>query len=118
MKKIILLLITVFLLLSIIQYAGAFDPPLSGTLKKGTCKKDFSVNGVTVFFGPYRYIRSTIALFDYDGDGDDTETIYKELIGLVGEEVTLEGWYKDTDFFNVFTINGLLYRETGPPPWT
>ncbi len=116
MKKIILLLITIFILLSMTQYAGAYQT-ISGTLEKGTCKKDFSIDGVTVFFGPYRYTKSTIALFDYDGDGD-IETIYKELVGLVGEEVSLGGWYKDTDFFNVFTINGLLYRETGPPPWT
>ena len=115
MKKMILLLITVFSLLSITQVVGAGDyETLTGVLEHSGNKifeieieEDVIVN---INFGPYKYIRTTTALYNYDGVGD-IETIYKELMGLVETEVTLGGVYKNNDqCFYVHTINGLDYR--------
>lgn len=110
MKKMILLLITVFSLLSITQIigAGSYEILTGELIHSGG--KIFVVEGVNINFGSYKYIRTTTALYNYDGD-DGNEIIYDELIGLVETEVTLGGVYKNNrQCFYVHTINGMEYR--------
>jgi hypothetical protein len=89
---------------------------LTGTLSK--VGNVYFVNGTEADFGPLWYITRTTASHDYDGDGV-RETIAAEIDGLVGSVVTLEGEYGRYGDFDVYTINGMFYRDTagGPPPW-
>jgi len=77
---------------------------------------NFFIGEVELHFGPNWYITSVIAAEDYDGDGEE-ELVIDELIGLVGTEVTVEGYMQSEDWMSVFTINGMVYREPGQPIW-
>jgi len=59
---------------------------------------------------------SAMSAVDYDQDGE-IELVIDELLGLVGNEVTVEGHYQSDDWMSVFTINGEIYREPGSPIW-
>lgn len=122
MKRKILLLITVFSLLSMAQIVGAIDSE-TGILEIDEDGK-FYIGTLKINFGPNKYIKTTTALFDYDLD-TKIELIYNELLGIVekgedGYEVTLGGVKRinpEEDCFIVFTINNLLYREPKNGPW-
>lgn len=88
---------------------------LNGTLT--TDDTYFYINNVEVHFGPIWYISSEMSTEDFDGDGSD-ELIYEELQGLVGHEVSFEGIYHSDNWFSVFTINNMIYRELGQPIWS
>ena len=77
----------------------------------------FYVGDVEVHFGPTWYVTSEIATNDYDGDGN-LELISDELNGLVDSEVQFEGFYQSENWFSVFTINDMTYRDLGKPIWS
>ena len=77
---------------------------------------NFFVDGRELHFGPLWYIRSAESALDYDNDGV-FESVYDELLGLVGTEVTIEGHEQSNQWISVFTINGDEYREPGQPIW-
>lgn len=95
---------------------------LVGTLRVSDDGDDWYVLGVEVDFGPEEWVFSAPAFADYDGDGT-AEPLLAELRGLEGRDVTFGVRYDldddDLDDAYVFTINGLLYRDTsgGPAPW-
>ena len=68
----------------------------------------YTINNQTIFFGPMRMLFNRVAKSDYDRDGQ-LESMYYELDGLLGTEVTLDGFYKG-DVFVPFHINGIWYR--------
>jgi len=96
----------------------------------GTCQEDlveltgelsydgsyFFVNNVEVHFGPTWFI-TTNSLDDFDEDGI-SETIFEELEDLIGTIVSFEGYYQSDNWFSVFTINGINYRDVGRPIWS
>jgi len=77
----------------------------------------FYIGDVEVHFGPMWYVTSETSSEDYDGDGS-IESISDELLGLVGQDVILDGIYHSEDWFSVFTINEFVYRELGQPIWS
>ena len=77
----------------------------------------YTVGDVEVHFGPYWYMTKTDSLYDFDGDGV-IELIFDELQGLVGSEITLEGYLQSENWLSVFYINGELYRAPGKPIWS
>jgi len=88
---------------------------LSGMLT--TDGTHYYIDDIQVSFGPLWYICSTVALEDYDIDGT-MEHISDELSGLVGSEVSFEGFYQSEHWYSVFTINDLFYRAVGRPIWS
>ena len=71
----------------------------------------FKIDDITLNFGGYCYINSTISPYDFDGDGT-IETILNELLGLVGTSITVKGFlYHQNTRLIVIYINGILYRE-------
>ena len=89
---------------------------LSGTLQKPDTY--YTMDGIEVDFGADWYIARTTATMDYDHDGA-IETIASEIAGLEGKSFTLGGEYGRHGDFDVFTIQGVAYRDPkgGPPPW-
>lgn len=77
----------------------------------------FYIDEVEVHFGPLWYISLTQSNIDYDKD-DELELIIDELYGLVGTNVTLEGYMHSENWFSVFIINGEIYRDIGKPIWS
>ena len=77
----------------------------------------FYVDEVEVHFGPIWYISIVNSAIDYDSDGVE-ELIIDELLGLVGETVTLEGHMQSDNWLSVFIINGDAYRDVGKPVWS
>jgi len=69
---------------------------------------EYTINNQTIFFGSMRMLFHKVAKSDYDRDGQ-LESMYYELDGLLGTEVTLDGFYKG-DVFVPFHINGIWYR--------
>ncbi len=67
----------------------------------------FYVNTVPVYFGDAWWLNHTIRS-DYDGDGE-YETVWNELLGLVGSNVTINGRYDD-GMIIVSHINGMFLR--------
>ena len=78
---------------------------------------NFYIGEAQLHFGPYRYINAAISAIDYDGDGDNNETIFDELQGLVGTNITVGAHEQSENWYSVFTINGETYREPGKPIW-
>ncbi|XKK37231.1 hypothetical protein HFP72_20355 [Nocardiopsis sp. ARC36] len=82
---------------------------------------DWTVSGVEVDFGPEEWLLTDPELEDFDGNGT-VQPLLDELRGLEGTEVTLGVRYEaddDRDDADVYTINGLAFRDTddGPAPW-
>ena len=77
----------------------------------------YHVDTVEVHFGPVWYMTSTQAPEDYDIDGT-LELINDEIEGLIGSTITLDGYYQSEQWFSVFSINTLFYREIGRPIWS
>ena len=77
---------------------------------------NFYIDDVELHFGPTWFIESAESNIDYDNDGDN-ELVYKELQGLVGKEIIVEGHLQSNGWMSVFTINGEIYRELGQPIW-
>lgn len=107
--------------------AGATAQPVAGleelvgTLRSGDDPDDWSVEGVDLEFGPDGWLASAPAIGDFDGDGR-TVSVLEELRSLEGEEVTIGLLYEeddDHDDADVYTVNGVTYRDTdgGPAPW-
>ena len=100
--------------------------PVTSTVVTGILTKtssgpncyNYFVGGIRVEFGPYWYISTATARFDYDTK-NGIQTIYQELEGLLDTTVCLVvKLCKDTSY-EVFTINGMVYRdEFSPPPWS
>ena len=76
----------------------------------------YYIDNIEIHFGPNWYITSITSPKDYDEDGI-IETINEELQGLTNGIVTLKGYYQSENWFSVFNINNLTYRETGKPIW-
>jgi hypothetical protein len=78
----------------------------------------YYLDGIRLHVGPNWYISRADSAHDYDGDGI-TETIVDELDGLVDSEVTVQGALHEgaLEWFSVFSINDMLYREEGRPIW-
>ncbi|PDP85587.1 hypothetical protein CQJ94_21505 [Glycomyces fuscus] len=101
---------------------------LVGELRAGDDADDWSVSGVEVGFGPEEWLLTGPELEDFDGNGT-VEPLLDELRGLEGTEVTLGVRYEadddgdeageDRDDADVFTVNGMSFRDTddGPAPW-
>jgi len=68
----------------------------------------YKIGNQTIFFGPARMLFNKVARSDYDRDGQ-MESMYYELQGLLGKEVTLDGFYKG-DVFVPAHIDGMWYR--------
>ena len=68
----------------------------------------YKIGKQIIFFGPARTLFNKVARSDYDRDGQ-IESMYYELQGLLGKEVTLDGFYKG-DAFVPFHIDGMWYR--------
>ncbi len=68
----------------------------------------YTIGNQTIFFGPPRVLFNRVARSDYNGDGQ-IESMYYELKGLLGTEVTLDGFYKG-DVFVPAHIDGIQYR--------
>ena len=105
-------------LASAAQTPEATDPPpvlteLTGTLAKAG--EEYLVDGTAADFGAAWYIA---AAADFDGDGT-TGTIAAELDGLVGTSVTLQAEQGRCGDYDVYTINGIAYRDVAGdrPPW-
>ena len=77
---------------------------------------NFYINESELHFGPIRYITKAITAIDYDKDGEN-ETIYDELQGLVGINITVGAHEQSENWYSVFTINNETYREPGKPIW-
>jgi len=93
---------------------GIILETIEGTLTfDGT---NFYIGEVELHFGPIWYITTAISSYDYDGDGTE-ETIYDELQGLVGSQITVEGHMQSDNWLSVFSINGITYREPGQAIW-
>jgi hypothetical protein len=101
---------------------------LVGELRAGDDVDDWSVSGVEVDFGPEEWLLTNPELEDFDGNGT-VEPLLDELRGLEGTEVTLGVRYEadedgggnggERDDADVFTVNGMPFRDTedGPAPW-
>ena len=131
------------LMASLVAAPGAVAADELETIE-GPLTKDgdgHAINETKVNFGPTRYITTTTASADYDGDGA-TETIAAEVDGLVGTAVTLQGrksscgggsWVPKRVrrlfgiggggggdcTFEVYTIGDAPYRDPNEerPPW-
>lgn len=78
---------------------------------------DFYIQNREIDFGPDRWMNSTTAVGDLDGNGR-TETWWVEVNGMVGRSVTVLGDVDDDDI-DVFQINGLSVRPFDrPAPWS
>jgi hypothetical protein len=77
---------------------------------------NYFIGDVELHFGPTWFIESAESSVDYDGDGE-LELVYKEIQGLVGTEITVEGHLQSSGWMSVFTINEEIYREPGQPIW-
>jgi hypothetical protein len=75
----------------------------------------YFIDNVEVHFGPIWYIKTTKTK-DFDGDGT-IEFVFDELQGLLGETVTMQGYYQSDNWFSVFIINDSMYRDLGRPIW-
>lgn len=95
---------------------------LIGSLRAGDDPDDWYVSGVEVDVGPDGWISAAPAIGDFDGDGV-AEPLLVELQGLEGRTVTLGVRYEadddDRDDADVFTIEGISYRDSNgaPAPW-
>jgi uncharacterized membrane protein YkoI len=97
---------------------------LTGQLRGGSDADDWYVANVEVYFGPDGWLQTTEAPNDFDGDGK-VGTIIEELRGLDGTDVDLGVRFErddddnDRDDADVFTINGLEYRDptSATAPW-
>jgi uncharacterized membrane protein YkoI len=94
---------------------------LVGSLRAGEDPDDWYVSGVEVDVGPDGWIGSAPGIDDFDGDGG-VEPLLDELRGLEGRTVTFGVRYEvddDRDDADVFTIEGLAYRDPNgaPAPW-
>lgn len=77
---------------------------------------DFYLNGRELDFGPDRWMLTTMAGADLDGDGSK-ESWWKEIDGLIGRDITVLGDVDDDDI-DVFQVNGVSMRPLdGPAPW-
>jgi len=88
---------------------------LSGTLIANAGY--YYINNIEVHFGPLWYTTTTTASYDYDKDGT-IELISEELNGLIDSIVIFEGFYQSDNWFSVFTINDIHYRDIGKPIWS
>ena len=90
---------------------------VNGTLEYN--KIFFRIGDAELHFGPKWYTKAVISAYDYDGDGDNNETVHDELLGLVdsGQNVTVQGYLQAETWLSVFTINGLEYRGKGKAIW-
>ena len=79
---------------------------ITGTLEY--INNSYTVNGQEIFFGNARILFNKVARSDYDRDGQ-IESMYYELQGLLGKEVTLDGFYRG-DAFIPAHIDGIWYR--------
>ncbi len=71
----------------------------------------FIINGTILNFGCYNYLNTTISPYDFDGDGT-IETIWNELLGMVGTTITVDGYLGCMGTrLVVYLINGIEYRE-------
>lgn len=77
---------------------------------------NFYIGDAELHFGPTWYIQSTESAIDFDDDGVN-ESVFDELQGLVGTNVTVEAHEQSDGWYSVFTINGEVYREPGVPIW-
>lgn len=95
---------------------------LVGELRAGEDLDDWYVAGVEVDVGPEGWISAAPATGDFDGDGV-AEPLLLELQGLEGRTVTLGVRYEagddDRDDADVFTIEGISYRDSNGAlaPW-
>lgn len=88
---------------------------VTGRLER--CGDEYCLNGNEVDFGPPWYLRKARAPMDHDRDGV-VETLALEIRGLVGVTVTLTVERGRRGDLDVFSIDGVFYRdEIGPPPW-
>jgi hypothetical protein len=78
----------------------------------------FSIDSTVLMFGCYNYLNTTISPYDFDGDGV-TETIWNELLGMVGTSINVEGFMccQNTRLV-VYYINGIEYRDGCPGNFT
>lgn len=100
------------------RYRGEIElTEINGTLEYNYIF--FKIGDVELHFGPNWYMIAVISAYDYDQDGDNNETVYNELLGLVesGENVSVEGYLQSENWLSVFSINGIEYREEGKPIW-
>jgi uncharacterized membrane protein YkoI len=95
---------------------------LTGLLRAGRDADDWFVANVEVDFGPDGWLQTTDASADFDGNGT-VGTIIEELRGLENSDVRLGVRFDrdddDRDDADVFTINGIDYRDptASSAPW-
>lgn len=78
---------------------------------------EFVLDGRELDVGPDRWVMTTVASGDLDGDGT-VETWWDEVRGAVGRTVTVLGEVDDDDI-DAYQINGLAVRSlSGPAPWS
>lgn len=78
---------------------------------------DFYFGRLELDFGPEKWLMTTTATTDLNGDRV-TGTWWDELVGLVGREVTVLGDVDDDDI-DVFQVNGATLRPIDrPAPWS
>jgi hypothetical protein len=71
----------------------------------------FTMDTTILCFGCYNYLNTTISPYDFDGDGT-TETIWNELMGVVGTTITVEGYLRcQNTRLVVFYVNGYEIRD-------
>ena len=77
---------------------------------------NFFIDDAELHFGPTWYIQSTESTLDFDDDGVN-ESVFDELQGLVGTNITVGAHEQSDGWYSVFTINGEVYRQPGVPIW-
>lgn len=78
---------------------------------------DFYFGRLEVDFGPERWLMTTTASADLDGDRA-VENWWDEISGLVGRSVSVLGDLDDDDI-DVFEVNGVMLRPIDrPAPWS
>jgi hypothetical protein len=94
---------------------GAGDEPqrVAGTLER--CARGYCLSGEPVDFGLARGGGDARAPHDYDGDGV-TETMVREVDGLVRQKEVMLELSPDADAGNVLTVQGLPYRSGSGSP--
>lgn len=79
---------------------------------------ELEINGVDLDFGPDDWVATAEASADFDGDGA-VASLREELVGLVGQDVTmLVRFDDDGDDADVYVIGDLTFRDvSAPAPW-
>ena len=71
----------------------------------------FKIDTIKINFGSNNYLTTITSPYDFDDDGT-IETLYNEILGLVGSSITVKGYLCcQGSKLVAFYINGIQYRE-------